>query len=138
MFRAIWFSRHQPSREQIEDADRLGYTLEVTPKGIALGAMDLQNEGDVQTVVSKLLAHCTETGTVAIFGVFAAPILAQIARTGLDILQRGCLEPAGGKGDYPCFAAWNIMRSVEGSKPTFAHKQWLYIGHLNQDTCRWL
>jgi hypothetical protein len=27
MKKAIWFSRHQPSREQIEDAARIGYDI---------------------------------------------------------------------------------------------------------------
>jgi hypothetical protein len=43
-----------------------------------------------------------------------------------------------GSGDYPCFAAWNVMRSIEGQKPTFEHRQWLGIGRLSQDSCRWL
>jgi hypothetical protein len=41
-------------------------------------------------------------------------------------------------GDIPCFAAWNVMRSVEGGKPTFEDRQWLGIGRINQDSCRWL
>lgn len=139
MKKAIWFSRHQPSREQIEDAARMGYDLEVTPEGTSLGALDLRDNGDVLACVSGLLEHCAETGSVAIFGVFAAPILAQIARTSEDIRQRGeCVDPHGGNGDFYCFAAWNVMRSQEGGKPTFEHRQWLGIGRLNQDSCRWL
>lgn len=117
----------------------MGYALEVTAEGVALGSTDLRDNGDVLACVSGLLGHCAATGAVAIFGVFAAPILAQIARTSEDIRQRGeCVEPNGGKGDYPCYAAWNIMRSQEGGKPTFEHRQWLSIGRLNQDSCRWI
>ena len=137
--KAIWFSRHQPSAAQIEDAASMGYDLTVTSEGLALGSMDLRDNGDVLACVSGLLGHCAETGAVAIFGVFAAPILAQIARTSEDIRQRGeCVEPDGGNGDFPCFAAWNVMRSVEGGKPAFQHRQWLGIGRLNQASCRWL
>lgn len=139
MKKAIWFSRHQPTQDQIEDAARMGYTLEVTPEGIALGSLDLQNNGDVLVCVSGLLGLCATTGAEAIFGVFAAPILAQIARTAEDIRQRGeIIPPQDGKGDYPCFAAWNIMRTVEGQKPTFRHFKWLAVGRLNQDSCKWL
>jgi len=139
MKKAIWFSRHQASTEQIVDAARMGYSLTVTPEGTSLGTLDLRDTGDVLACVSGLLGHCADTGAVAIFGVFAAPILAQLARTSADIRQRGeCVEPEDGMGDYPCFAAWNIMRSVEGGKPTFEHSQWLEIGRLNQDSCRWL
>lgn len=117
----------------------MGYALEVTPEGTALGSLDLRDNGDVLACVSGLLGHCAEAGAVAIFGVFAAPILAQLARTSEDIRVRGeCVEPNDGRGDYPCFAAWNVMRSVEGEKPTFAHRQWMGIGRLNQDSCRWL
>jgi hypothetical protein len=139
MKKAMWFFRHQPSRDQIEDAAQMGYALEVTPEGIALGTMDIRDNGDVLACVSGLLAHCASRGAVAIFGVFATPVLAQIARTAEDIRQRGeCVEPFDGRGDYPCFAAWNVMRSVEGAKSTFEHRQWLGIGRLNQDSCRWL
>lgn len=137
--KAIWFSRHQPSREQIEDAALMGYDIQVTAEGTALGSMDLRDNGDLLVCVSGLLGHCAETGAVAIFGVFAAPVLAQLARTSEDIRVRGeCVEPNAGNGDFPCFAAWNVMRSQEGGKPTFEHRQWLGIGRLNQDSCRWL
>jgi hypothetical protein len=134
MKKAIWFSRHQPTAGQIEDAARMGYDLQVTPEGTTLGAMDLRDNGDVLACVSGLLGHCAAQGAEAIFGVFAAPILAQIARTSEDVRQRGEIT----EGDIPCFAAWNVMRSVEGGKPTFEHKQWLGIGRINQDSCRWL
>jgi len=139
MKKAIWFSRHQPTGAQVEDAARMGYDLIVTAEGTTLGSMDLRDDGDVLACVSGLLGHCAETGAVAIFGVFAAPILAQLARTSEDIRVRGkFVEPDGGKGDYPCYAAWNVRRSVEGEKPTFLHRQWLGIGRLNQESCRWL
>jgi hypothetical protein len=37
MKKAIWFSRHQPTARQIEEAARMGYALEVTPEGTTLG-----------------------------------------------------------------------------------------------------
>lgn len=139
MKKAIWFSRHQPISDQREDAANMGYDLLVTTEGIALGTMELLDNRDVEICVSGLLGHCADIGAEAIFGVFAAPILTQIARTAEDIRQRGeIIEPKDGKGDYPCFAAWNIMRAEEGKKPTFLHKKWLGIGRLNQDSCRWL
>lgn len=117
----------------------MGYDLKATTQGTSLGSMDIRDNGDVAACVSGLLGHCADTGAVAIFGVFAAPILAQLARTSEDIRVRGeRVEPSGGKGDYPCFAAWNVMRSVEGGELTFEHRQWLGIGMINQDSCRWL
>jgi len=117
----------------------MGYALTTTAEGTALGGKDLADNGDVLAVVSALLGHCADTGAVAIFGVFAAPLLAQLARTSEDIRVSGEIkEPSGGAGDYPCFAAWNIMRAVEGGKPTFEHREWVGIGRLNQTSTRWL
>lgn len=139
MKKAIWFTRHQPTVEQIEDARKMGYEIVVTETGTRLGSLDLRENGDVLVCVSVLLDHCSKKGAVAVFGVFSTPILAQLARTSEDIRVRGeCTAPNGGEGDYPCFSAWNVMRSVEGEKPTFEHRQWLGIGRINKDSCRWL
>jgi hypothetical protein len=134
MKKSIWFSRHQPTAGQIEEAAQMGYELQITPEGTTLGAMELRDNGDVKACVSGLLAHCAEQGAAAIFGVFAAPILAQIARTSEDIRQRGKV----GEDDIPCFASWNVARPADGGKPTFQHRQWLGIGRLNQESLRWL
>lgn len=104
----------------------MGYILAVSYTGTQLGGKDLRDSGDVVAVVSALLGHAEELGAAAIFGVFAAPILAQLARTAQDAVQKGKWD------GLPCYAAWNIMRSTEGSKPTFEHQQWLAIGHISQ------
>lgn len=137
---AIWFSRHQPTADQITDAERLGYEITAIETGKALGAMDIRDNGDVKAVVSGVLALVAEHKAQAIFGVPSAPILAQLARTAADAIQYGALAPVDGQenGDVPFFAAWNISRSVEGGKPTFAHHAWCLVGHLNQASCRWL
>lgn len=131
---AIWFSRHAPSMAQIEDAVFLGFDLTVTAEGTKLGGMNIADEGDALACVSGLLGHCAEHGADAIFGVFAAPILAQIAWTAEDICRRGAV--CG--DDIPCFSSWKIMRPQEGGKPTFVHRKWLGVGRLNRDSCRLL
>lgn len=37
---AIWFSRHQPTAAQIDDAACMGYALTVTDTGIRLGSLE--------------------------------------------------------------------------------------------------
>lgn len=139
MKKAIWFSRHVPTPEQIEDAASRGYVLTPTPEGAALGDTNLADNGDVYAVVTALLSHCADKGAVAIFGVFASPILGQIARTFEDILARGQIQtPSEGEGDHPCFAAWNVTRAMDGWKPTFEHREFVGIGRLNQKSVRWL
>lgn len=137
---AIWFSRHQPTADQIEDAGRLGYTLAAIEAGKRLGAVDLRDNGDVKSVVAGVLGLVAEHKATAIFGVPSAPILAQLARTAADAVQRGTFVAPDGQenGDVPFFAAWNVQRSMEGGKPTFAHAGWLHVGHLSQASCRWL
>jgi len=137
---SIWFSRHQPTADQIADASAMGFEIVAIEPGKALGAVDIRNNGDVKAVVSGVLAQVAEHKAAAIFGVPSAPILAQFARTAADAVQRGVLAPVDGQenGDVPFFAAWNVSRSVEGGKPTFAHQSWCLVGHLNQASLRWL
>lgn len=137
---AVWFSRHQPTADQIADAERLGYTITAIETGKTLGAVDIRDNGDVKAVVSGVLAQVAEHKAAAIFGVPAAPILAQFARTAADAVQRGAFVAPDGQenGDVPFFAAWNVQRASEGGKPTFEHRQWVLVGHLSQAGCRWL
>ena len=137
---AIWFSRHQPTGDQIADASAMGFEIVAVEPGKTLGAVDIRDNGDVKAVVSGVLAQVAEHKAAAIFGVPSAPILAQLARTAADAVQRGALAPVDDQenGDVPFFAAWNVSRSVEGGKPTFAHQAWCLVGHLNQASCRWL
>ena len=131
---AIWFSRHHPTGDQIADAAAMGFEIVSIETGKALGAVDIRDNGDVKTVVSGVLAQVSEHKASAVFGVPSAPIFAQLARTAADAVQRGAFAPVDGQenGDVPFFGAWNVSRSVEGGKPTFAHQAWCLVGHLNQ------
>lgn len=122
------------------DASAMGFEIVAVETGKTLGATDMRDNSDVMAVVSGVLAQVAEHKAAAIFGVPSAPMLAQLARTAADAVQRGAFAPVDGQenGDVPFFAAWNISRSVEGGKPTFAHQSWCLVGHLNQASCRWL
>ncbi len=131
---ALWLSRHTPTQDQIADAKRLGFSIGNIEDGVRLGALDLKDEGDVKALVTATLGLCAERGCRAIFGVIAAPVLAQMARTANDAVQLGEWSPF----DIPVYVSWNVQRTVEGGKPTFAHRCWLLAGHLSQASCRWL
>ena len=137
---AVWLSRHAPTFPQILEINRLGYTLEGVPDGQVLGALDLRDNGDVRALVTGVLGLVVTHKARAIFGVFAAPIAAQIWRTARDSISRGSLSPLDGRenGDVPCFASWNVQRSEEGGKSTFSHREWVLVGHLNQASTRFL
>ena len=81
---AIWFSRHQPTADQIADASAMGFEIVAIEPGNALGAVDIRDNGDIKAVVSGVLAKVAEHQASAIFGVPSAPILAQLARTAAD------------------------------------------------------
>lgn len=138
MRRALWFSRHNPTNEQLNDAQLKGYEIIVNSMGLALGKMDLKCNNDIITCIEGLVEEAIKNDCTSFFGVFPTPILMQIARTSDDILFYGPSLSSGKYWDYPCFAAWNIMRSNEGEKPTFDHKEWIRIGHLNLGSCKWL
>lgn len=102
--RAVWFSRHQPTPEQIKEMEgefRVEYALD-------LGARDLNSTDEVSAILQEL----RDRNPAAIFGVFPAPLLAGFARN---------------PGVIRCYAAWNINRSKEGEKPSFEHKGFLKV-----------
>lgn len=116
MKNAIWFSRHQPTESQLAEISAMGYTLVALPLGIELGSENIESIGHANRLVCELVALCYDNNATAVFGVFATPMLGiMYARTSESI---------------PCFAAFNVSRSIEGQKPTFEHKQWIQIGNL--------
>lgn len=139
---AIWFSRHQPTAEQIAGASAIGYEIKSIEPGKMLGTVELNDNSDIKAVVSGLLAQVAEQKAIAIFGMWPNDMQAQFARTAADAVSRGqyVLMPVDGIAyqDVPCFGASNNMRSVEGGKPTFTHREWKLVGHLSQASCRWL
>ena len=126
---AVWFSRHTPTPDQVEDASRMGYALSVTPvtpSGVALGSVAIQDEDTAEAVSKELKALCRSEGASAIFGVFPTPILGFMFDNMLDITQRGDFQGS----DIPCFGSWNVTRSQEGGPATFQHKCFKQVGVL--------
>ena len=127
----IWFSRHQPTTAQIDEAARRGWEIVALDDGLRLGAMNLLDDGDVHAVGTALLALAEDHDAVAIIGVWTAPMQEALARTAEDSVQNG--EWYG----VPCYAAWNISRPVEGGKPVFEHRRFCCVGRLGQAALRW-
>ena len=127
----IWFSRHRPTPVQLSEIASRGWQIAALDDGLRLGAMNMQDDGDVLAVGSALLAMAAECGAVAILGVWTAPMQEALARTAEDSVQNG--EWYG----VPCYAAWNISRPVEGGKPVFEHRRFCCVGRLAQSALRW-
>lgn len=115
---ALWFSRHKPTEAQLAEISALDYNLVALKAGLELGSENIESIGHANRLICELIALSFDFDATAVFGVFPTPML------GLMYARSGSKDP------IPCFAAFNISRSVEGQKPSFEHKQWMQIGSL--------
>ena len=128
---AIWFSRHQPTADQLVEIEARGWELAFLEDGMRLGGINIQDDGDVHAIGTALLALAGESSAVAIIGVWTAPMQEALARTAQDAVQIGVWR------GIPCYAAWNTSRPVEGGKPVFEHRRFCAVGRLAQSALRW-
>lgn len=133
MKKALWFSRHAPSAAQVQEIAAMGYEIAAQDDGLRLGAMNLADDGDLNAVLSAVLGLAAEHGAEACFGVFAAPVQECLHRTANDAVQAGEWPKA-----LTCYAAWNVQRSTDGGKPTFAHLRFCCVGALTDAALRWV
>lgn len=130
--KALWFSRHAPTAEQLAEITAMGFEIAAQEDGLRLGAMNLADDGDLTAVLTALLGLADEHGADACFGVFAAPVQEYLHRTANDAVQSGDWGRV-----LTCYAAWNIQRSADGGKPTFAHRRFCCVGALSDAALRW-
>lgn len=123
---AIWFSRHTPTAEQLNEIADMGLNLVCINEGVALGSVNLNTAEDSRSAIAQLIELYTRENARAIFGVFPTPILAAMYDTAEMAVLRGDWRGR----DVICFASWNVQRSADGGKPTFHHKQFSVIGRL--------
>ena len=122
---AIWFSRHQPTADQIADAAAMGFILVVDADATKTAGLSIETELDVDYVM-EFFTTGIAADVAAIFGVFAAPVQSAIWHR--DYWGMVGLSSRGVRLDF--FAAWNVQRPQEGGKPTFVHKQFVQVGSI--------
>jgi hypothetical protein len=127
----LWFSRHHPTPAQLAECEQRGWNLVALDEGMAIGAMNIMDDGDVFGVGNVLLGLAKEHNASAIIGVWTAPMQEALARTAQDAVQRG--EWSG----VECYAAWNVTRPAEGGKPVFEHRRFCAVGRLSAAALRW-
>lgn len=121
---AIWFSRHNPSAEQLAEIAGEGNALVAIEEGIALGSRNINSEDDLDDVVRHIRALARKHSAWTIYGVFPVPVLGVMCSyVGVSY------DDTPGRGLH-CFSAWNVTRSNDGEKPSFSHKKFLFIGML--------
>lgn len=133
MNRAFWFSRHAPTEAQVRELANIGYELVANDASYKLGNLSIEDNVDVNAAVSGILAQCELVGADICAGVFPAPIAEAAMRTADDAIRDGDYR----SGTVAMYAAWNVMRSVDGGKPTFEHKRFCRVGILHADALRW-
>jgi len=124
---ALWFSRHEPTAEQLADVVARGYTLVALTEGMTLGAVNIVGPKDAEMVYSSLLELASAHGARAVFGVFPTPIQAQLCLRSIELALCG---PEALRGGVSCYASWNAKRTPDGGRPTFAHQSWELVGYL--------
>lgn len=116
MNNAIWFSRHAPSGDQLAEIAALGYTLVERETTMELASRSISDQDDRTAVAALLKAAMSNSGARALFGVIPVPL--RFMAAGEEYYLKA----------MPVFESWNVMRSVEGQKPTFAHREFLRVG----------
>lgn len=128
MQQAVWFSRHDPTEDQLAEIHEKGFILSHVESGKALGSVNLDDDVKVTNVIESLMTLLAAPSG-AIFGVFPAPVMCQMTYYTETCIQRGDWM----SGTVECYASWNVSRPAEGGKPSFTHQQWCHVGNL----CNW-
>ena len=118
MKKALWFSRHQPTAEQLAEIAKLGFELVQTDELTRMASASLETEQQAMDLLS-VFYHWRSIGTSAVFGVFATPVQ--------NFLY---LCEGSGLGQLEFYSAWNIQRTPPGGKPTFQHKKFVLVGSI--------
>ena len=116
--KALWFSRHAPTPEQVAEISELGFELVGMADGMRLGGIDILSWGEADAVYEGIRKLLRDNAATAVFGVYPAPIQSYISDNTL------------GNSAIPCFEAWNGKRSVEGGVATFKHITFVRVGGI--------
>lgn len=101
--KALWFSRHNPTKEQLEEIESKGYILEKLKEGLDFGARNLLPENLEQYFTEFCLFV---KGYDIVFGVFPPKL-----RSYIKIYMP----------EIRIYESWNVSRTVEGGKLGFKH-----------------
>lgn len=123
--KALWFSRHSPTEEQLDDINKHGKKLVIDDEISALAADTITVE-NCKTVIKKITDAVRRHQCNSVYGVFPTLILAESFGLCCDAANRGDFIGR----EYKIFAAHNIMRTPEGGKPTFHHGGFFSVGVL--------
>ena len=91
-----------------------GFELVDLNYGLELGGLNAVDKKTLEMILASLNGMVEKNEAKAVFGVFSAPV------------QETLLTTSG----IPCYSAWNVMRTVEGERPTFEHQRFCLTGRM--------
>jgi hypothetical protein len=97
-----------------------GHQIAALAEGMALGSRSIDDRSGVDDLIERVIELVNEHEAQAVYGVFAAPVQSRLAENAAE--QKGY--------GLSCYAAWNVCRSPEGGKPTFTHKEFVWVGFM--------
>lgn len=129
---ALWFSRHEPSLEQVHEAEANGANLIITTELIELAAWEIETEDDADRVTDELLKIAKGYRAHDVYGVFPVPLLHKMALVSLDAVSRGkwYSDPT----TLPlvrCHASW--LTPLEEHPIAAIHRKFLWVGYLTSE-----
>lgn len=123
-YKVLWFSRHQPTPEQIDEIKSWGSAeFIIDPRATSLATKEIVTEQDAFATLKTLLEIAEEIGATAVAGVIAAPLRWAICWT--NEMTPHPITPG-----LPIYEAWNVMRPTPEGQRTFAHKRFLKTGEI--------
>ena len=122
-FKAIWFSRHNPTEEQIANASNMGYEFVAIKKGKILASIDIESIELIEATMKSVMKLTKKHKAYAVFGEFPAIVQSYIA----FVSSTRKRNPWPTEDILYC-TSWNVQKSVGCGNLTFVHKRWCQVG----------
>ena len=121
--KALWYSRYEPTPEQLEDMKATNRQLIQLDELKEAAMMTLQNDSHVEAIVCRLKKLIKEYNIQEVYGFFPIPFVPYLTLSHESLLKmhNNEIEPV------PCFSAWYIKNEQDS---TFFHYQWVAVGYL--------
>ncbi len=115
---ALWFSRHDPTPEQLKEIQEMGLQLVQSDALKALASKEINDEAILAAIFFDLMLISIRLDAKTFFGVFPAPMQSMLNSHPI----------AWGEYKNMFYSAWNVKRTKEGSPATFQHYKFVLVG----------
>jgi hypothetical protein len=109
----IWLSKYAPTVEQAADLEANGFRIVALAESMALGGMAINDQNDLEKMVSDLADLVCNHEAVGIYGVFSAPFQSMLSKQAADTNEP---DDTG----IPCYESWCATPST--------HRKFVWVG----------